>query len=44
MAAVNAQGWEALDRPQPLLPALLLTCSVTLSNLFDLLLLQLWGL
>lgn len=40
---VNAQGWEALNGPWLLLAALLLT-SVTLSKLFDLLLLQLWGL
>lgn len=41
---VNAQGWEALDAPWLLLAALLLPSSVTLSKLFDLLLLQLWGL
>lgn len=43
MAVVNVQGWEALDGPWLLLAALLLTSSVTLSNLSDLLLLQLWG-
>lgn len=40
---VNAQAWEALGGPQPLLASVLLSLSVTLSNLFDLLLLQLWG-
>lgn len=41
---VNAQGWEASDGPWPLFAALLLTFSVTLSHLFDHLLLQLRGL
>lgn len=44
MTVVIAQGWDALDEPQPLLSALLLSSSVTLSNLFDLLLLPPWGL
>jgi len=38
MTVVNAQGWEASDGPRPLFVSLL-TSSVTLSKLFDLLLL-----